>query len=91
MRLGLLLIPQPVLSLAFVAGIRADRVEPSFVPVVILAAFPLAATIAAAVRLRKRKAPPRHNWLVLALGLLELCWAVTTLAIVGFAIALRSG
>jgi hypothetical protein len=89
--LRLLLIPQPLLALAYLAGIRTDVVAPSFVPVILFAAFPLVAVIAAVVSLRNRNAARRSNWSVLALGVMELVFAVMTCAIVGFAIGLRSG
>jgi hypothetical protein len=89
--LRLLLIPQPLLSLAYVGSIRAQMVEPSFAPVLLFAAFPLTAVVGTIARFRTRPVPGQRHWGVLAIGLLELAWAVMTLAIVGFAIAWRSG
>ena len=89
--LRLLLIPQPPLALAYLAGIRTEVVAPSFVPVILFAAFPLVAVIGAVVKLWNRNAARRHNWGVLAIGVMELVFAVMTCAIVGFAIGLRSG
>lgn len=91
MRLGLLLVPQPVLSLAFIAAMRAELVAPSYIPMMLLALFPFAVTIGAAAALRRSRAATGRPWILLGLGIIELGWAVATLAIVGFAIALRSG
>jgi hypothetical protein len=89
--LRLLLIPQPVLTSLIVLGVRLRRIEPTYAPVLIVAALPLAAAIIALAGLRDTRYSPRRNWAVLAISLVELCWAVMALAIIGFAIALHSG
>jgi drug/metabolite transporter (DMT)-like permease len=88
----LLLLPQPPLSLAYLMAIRARQIEPSFLPPLVLALAPLAAAIgSAATLLRERNAPRTRLWILLVAGVAELLWAVLTLAMVGFAIAWRSG
>ncbi|MBM4269304.1 MAG: hypothetical protein FJ144_22310 [Deltaproteobacteria bacterium] len=79
-----LLVPGPPLTLLYLLLIRAEQAEPSFAPAVVLGLAPLASL---AVGLRVR--PWRKGLFVLAL--LELAWSVLTAALVGFAIAARSG
>jgi hypothetical protein len=90
---ALLLVPEPVLSLAYLVAIRAERLHPSFVPIIVLAAFPLASAVVGARRLRASGAgvTRRLGIVLLAVAALELVWAVVAAMMVGFAIAWRSG
>lgn len=84
----LLLLPQPPLSLLYLALVRAEHVRPSFLPVVALTLLPLAALLLAP---RAR----RGTWAALAataaIAVLELAWGLASAALVGFAIAAQSG
>ena len=88
---ALLLVPQPLLSLGYLAAIRAERLRPSLAPLLALAVLPLASA-ALGIRGRRAGAAPRgwHAALV-GVALLELAWTVVAAAMVGFAIAWRSG
>ena len=90
-QLGLLL-PHPILTVLYLVAVRADRVRPSFVPVVALALFPVLATLVGAAQLRRLDAAsPRGGQIVLlALAALEVSFTVLAMAVVGFAIGLRS-
>ena len=59
-------------------------VTPSFVPLLVLAAFPVASLLLSA------RDPTRRRALA-AVALLELLWTALGEAIVGFAIAVQSG
>jgi hypothetical protein len=85
-----LLLPHPLFSGVYLAALRAGWLEPSFVPPLIAAAAPLGSGILFALGLA-RGAERRRNALLLIVAVLEMLWAVTVLAIVGFAIAARSG
>lgn len=87
-----LLILQPVFSVAYLAAVRADFTAPSFLPLLAVAVLPLGAVVPGAVMF-SRLDPPRRRLQVWLFGLaaLEVVWAVLSLAIVGFAIAWRSG
>jgi hypothetical protein len=86
---AVLLVPQPLLSLAYLAAIRAERLRPSLAPLLALAVLPIAS---AAIGLWGRGAAGR-GWRAAFLGaaVLELAWTVVAAAMVGFAIAWRSG
>jgi hypothetical protein len=86
------LLPQPPLSLLHLLLIRAERVPPSFAPVVLLGVLPLASlAIGLRRRARSRAARGAGEVALLCAALLELAWAVLSAAMVGFAIAWRSG
>jgi hypothetical protein len=78
------------LSAAYLAALRAGWLNASFLPPLIGAALPLASGVLCAAGLARR-VEKRRNALLLLVALLELLWAVIVLAIVGFAIAGRSG
>ena len=90
---ALLLVPEPVLSLAYLVAVRAECLRPSFVPIVVLAAFPLASAVVGARHLRAAGAgvTRRSGIVLLVVAALELVWAVVAAMMVGFAIAWRSG
>lgn len=90
---ALLLVPEPLLSLAYLGAIRAERLQPSFMPIVVLAAFPLASAVVGARRLQATSAGTtrRSGIVLLGVAALELVWAVVAAMMVGFAIAWRSG
>ncbi len=88
----LLLGAQPVLSLAYLLSMRRYWLPPSFVVPVLLGVLPLVAG-AVAVRLL-RHGGQRMRVMATAMFLVcvaELGWSVLVAAMVGFAIALRSG
>jgi hypothetical protein len=76
-----------VLSLGYLLALRAGAVAPSFVPLLVLAAFPVAAALVSA----RDRAVSGSRRTVLAVAVVELLWTVLGQAIVGFAIASRSG
>lgn len=86
---GVLLFLHPPLSAAYLLALRLDWVEPAFGPPLLAAAAPLGAAALAAAGVARRGG--RRALLLLALSALELAWAIAVLAIVGFAIAWRSG
>jgi hypothetical protein len=82
-----LLALQPPLSLAYLFAMRAEQLPASFLPLMLLAAFPVAALVG-------ELAPGhtgRRRALVVALAFLEILWTIVAQVFVGFAIALRSG
>ncbi len=81
----LLLLPQPPLTLLYLLAIRSQRVRPSFTPVILLGLLPVAALVVAVVAVRPRQP------MALLLAVLEIALAVLAAAMVGFAIAWRSG
>ena len=86
----LLLLPQPLLTLAYLRAVRADLLPPSFAPVVALGLLPLAALVLTATGW---PAAASRGWrlVLIAVGALELAWAMLAAAIVGFAIGWHSG
>jgi len=87
-----LLLPHPILTLLYLFAVRAGRVHPSFVPVGALVLLPLLSTLVGAAQLRRLDdASPRGGQIVLlALAALEMSFTVLAMAVVGFAIGLRS-
>lgn len=85
-----LLLAYPPLTAAYLAALRADWVNPSFLPPLIAAMLPFASGAISALHLA-RGIEKRRNALLLFVAVLETLWAVAVLAIVGFAIAARSG
>lgn len=87
-----LLVPAPVLSLLYLFGIRTGRLTPSFLPVWLLGVPPVVAGGGAALDLLRRTTATRGGSVaVLAAAGIEVGWLVLCGAIVGFAIAWRSG
>ena len=86
----LLLLPHPPFSAVYVLAVRAGWLEPSFAAPLIAGIAPLGAAVLSALRLA-RGADRRRDAVLLALALIEIVWAVTFLAIVGFAVGLRGG
>jgi hypothetical protein len=89
-QVGLLLLFPP-LSLLYLWGVQVQRVRPGFGPVLGLAALPLAASVLGLVALRRTREGVRRQVILLAAALAEILWALCALAMVGFAIAGRSG
>jgi hypothetical protein len=89
---ALLLVPQPLLALAYLAAIRAERLRPSLLPVLALAVLPIASA-ALGVRSRRTGAGTGRGWqaALFIAAVLELAWTAVAAAMVGFAIAWRSG
>ena len=88
-----LLLPAPVLSVVYLLAVRAATVPPHFAPLVALGALPAVAAVSNALALW-RTSPPRHGgWRagMLAVAVAELAWILVALAMIGFAIAWRSG
>ncbi len=86
-----LLLPFPPLSLLYLLAVRAERVAPRFEPMVVVAVLPLAAAVLGVVALRRRTRGMQRQVIMLAAALAEILWALCTLAMVGFAVARRSG
>jgi hypothetical protein len=87
-----LLVPQPPLSLLYLVAIRAERVSPSFTPVVALGTLPVVSALLGGLALRG--APyGRRRWHLAWVGVavLEIAWTVLAAAMVGVAVAWRSG
>ena len=87
-----LLMPHPILTLLYLLAIRAERVQPSFAPVVALVVLPILSSLVGVVHLRQgSSAGSRGGQIVLlALAALEAAFTVLAAAVVGFAIGLRS-
>lgn len=87
-----LLVLQPALSLAYLWFVRQHWLPPTFLASILLAVLPVAAASGSAWLWRP--APPGKRWrlaLALLVAVVELGWCVLVAAMVGFAIALRSG
>ena len=87
-----LLLPHPVLTLLYLLAVRAERVQPSFAPVVALMILPIISTMVGVRHLRQASsAGSRGGQIVLlALAALEASFTVLAAAVVGFAIGLQS-
>ena len=87
-----LLLPHPVLTLLYLLAVRAERVQPSFAPVVVLVVLPVVSALVGIAHLRQTTpAGSRGGQMVLlALAALEAAFTVLAAAVVGFAIGLKS-
>jgi hypothetical protein len=87
-----LLLPHPLLTLLYLLAVRAGRVPPSFVPVVVLVVLPMLAMVVGVAHLRQTGASGSRGaqMVLLALAALEASFTVLAAAIVGFAIGLQS-
>jgi hypothetical protein len=85
-------VPQPALSLLYLLAIRERRLAPSFVPLLVLALLPVA-SVAVGLLARGPSRPAERRWRIalLTVAVLEVVWTVLAQAMVGFAIAWRSG
>ena len=83
----MLLAPQPPLSLLYLVALRAERIAPSFGPLLALAVFPLASLLIGV----RAGGPRARRFLLGALAVAELAWTALAEAMVGFAIAWQSG
>ena len=83
-----LLMTYPAASLAYLFAVRAGAIAPRFEVAGLLALAPLAAS---PIALRAWQSERPRAWLLVTAAVLELLWALLTLAITGFAIAWRSG
>jgi hypothetical protein len=87
-----LLVPQPISTVLYLFLIRAEVTEPSFVPVVGLGVLPLVSLGIGLARWRGTHPPRAATSVALAaIAALELAGAALAAAMVGFAIAWRSG
>lgn len=73
---GLLLAPQPPLTLAYLIAVATYQHPPVLGPVVALAVFPATAVVGELIRGRSRS-----PWL-LGLGVVELVWAAGAAAVI---------
>jgi hypothetical protein len=87
-----LVLAQPPLSVLYLWLVRRETIRPSFVPLAVLALVPLASAAIGLGAWRTARPPTRsrHAWLI-AVAVLELAWTALAEAMVGFAIAWRSG
>jgi hypothetical protein len=87
-----LALAQPPLSVLYLALVRGEHLRPSFVPLGVLALLPLASAAVGLVAWRTARPAARrwHGGLV-ALAVVELAWTGLAEAMIGFAIAWRSG
>jgi hypothetical protein len=87
-----LLLPHPVLTLLYLLAVRAERVEPSFAPVTVLATLPVLSAMVSISHLRGASAAGSRGrqMALLALAALEVAFSALAAAVVGFAIGLRS-
>ena len=87
-----LLLPHPVLTLLYLLAVRAERVQPSFAPVVALIILPILSTMVGITHLRQASSAGSRGgqMVLLALAALEASFTVLAAAVVGFAIGLRS-
>jgi hypothetical protein len=90
-QLGLAL-PLPPLSVGYLLLIRGGSLAPSFAPLLLFAILPLASAAVGVTAWRHARGTDRrrHGWL-LGAAVLELLWVGVADAMVGFAIAWRSG
>jgi hypothetical protein len=89
---ALLLIPQPPLSLLYLLAVRGELARPSFVPLAVLAALPAAVLVASGRAVcRAAQGARRGHAITLGIAAAELVWSVLAQALMGFAIAWRSG
>jgi len=87
-----LLVAQPLLSLLYLLSVRRFWLPPTFVVPILLGAFPILAAAMAAPYVRRGTRRTRMmGAIALVLCAVELGWSVLVAAMVGFAIALRSG
>ncbi|GIW45412.1 MAG: hypothetical protein KatS3mg077_2694 [Candidatus Binatia bacterium] len=88
----MLLVFQPGISLAYLWSVRQHWLPPTFFAPMALAVLPLVAASLTLLLLRSAPAGKRGHFVVaLLLAAVELGWCVLVAAMVGFAIALRSG
>jgi len=87
-----LLLPHPILTLLYLLAIRAERVQPSFAPVVALVVLPILSSLVGIAHLRQRSSAGSRGgqMVLLALAALEASFTVLAAAVVGFAIGLQS-
>ncbi len=87
-----LLLPHPVLTLLYLLAVRAQRLEPSFAPVAVLATLPVLSAMVGISHLRGTSAAGSRGGQItlLALAALEIAFSVLAAAVVGFAIGFRS-
>jgi len=85
------LLPFPPLSLLYLVAVRAERLTPRFAPIVVLGVVPITAAVLGLVALRERSDGVRRQVMLLIIAVAEILWALCTLAMVGFAVARRSG
>jgi len=86
-----LLLPFPPVSLLYLLAVRADRVTPALGPMAVLAALPLAALVLGLFALGRRPRGAQRQFMLLAAALAEILWALCAVAMMGFAVARRSG
>ena len=88
----MLLVPQPPLSLLYLFAVRDQRIVPRFAPLLVLALFPVASVVIGVLaRGLSRPDDRRRRAALIAVAVLQLAWTVAAQAMVGFAIAWRSG
>ncbi|GIW42617.1 MAG: hypothetical protein KatS3mg076_3194 [Candidatus Binatia bacterium] len=89
---AVLLSVHPVISVGYLLSIRRELLPPSFVPALLLAVLPVLSILLGTSRYRTLDLEGRRTqWILFVLAAAELLWAVVALAMVGFAVALRSG
>ncbi len=86
-----LLVPAPIVSLLYLLGVRAGRLAPSFLLVWTLGLLPVVAGSGAALDLLRHTSARGGAITALAIAGAEVGWLVLCGAIVGFAVAWRSG
>lgn len=86
-----LLALQPLLSLAYLLSVRWHWLPPTFAAPVALGMLPVAAAASILHRWGKSEASNRVAMVVVLVAAAEVGWSVLVAAMVGFAIALRSG
>jgi hypothetical protein len=89
---AVLLLPHPILTLLYLLAVRAERVQPSFAPVVVLVILPILSTMVGVAHLRRASSTGSRGgqMVLLALAALEASFTVLAAAVVGFAIGLQS-
>ena len=87
-----LLLPQPILTVLYLVALRSGSVRPSFVPVLALALLPVLSAVVGIAWLRRPEAAASRGGqiVLLAFAALEVSFTVLAMAVVGFAIGLRS-
>jgi hypothetical protein len=83
----MLLLPQPLLSTLYLLAVHAKLIDPSYAPILMMAAFPLTTAMIAIAGLRTGDCSRRRNWAVLEISVVEIISALLLLATVSLGLS----
>lgn len=86
----LLLLPQPLLSTLYLLGVRARLIEPSYLPLLLMAVFPLSTAMIAVAGLREATCSRRRNGAVLEISIVELISAALLVTAVALGLSAQT-